>query len=113
MMLLLLLCQQPLQAQARPKKEEKKGHMQTYGQQVATTLRDSLKLSAKQQEDIVAVNTTLDNEKLAVIKGTGDRTLKQQQINSIEQKRDSLYKAILKPKQYEAYLKNKAVLLKF
>lgn len=108
--LFVLFCTTAVQGQEKIVKADA---VNEYSLRVAKRMKDSLKLSNKQLEEIIAANTAMDNERLAVIKGTDPREIKQMKMKEIELKRDRIFKEILKPGEYEAYLKNKAVLLKF
>lgn len=83
---------------------------EAFAQKIAERLKDSLNLDAKQKAKIFNVNMQLYNLKMQARKEyTGNELAKK--IQSIENSRDSLYKAILPEDKYLLYRQNKKVLI--
>lgn len=81
-------------------------HAQSPAEQVwariAARMRDSLSLTNGQHDSIYSANMLLHAMKDSVRKNFGSE-LWQQKIQLIENKRDSLYRIVLTPQQYELY----------
>lgn len=81
-------------------------------QRIATKMRDSLQLSSAQKDQVYAINLQLHNQKMQVWQQHGGAdALLQQQLQRVENQRDSLYRPVLSDEQYRLYLHKKRALV--
>ncbi len=79
---------------------------------ISKAMKDSLKLSNKQQDDIYAINMQVHGSKLAARKLSLDRFIVSKDLQRIENSRDSLYSTVLNDKEFAEYKTKKKNLVK-
>lgn len=78
---------------------------------VAKRMMDTLYLNADQYRSIYQANINLLTQKSAARQRYTNRDSLTIQIQRIENRRDTLYSAVLKPEQYQVYKQKKMVLI--
>lgn len=79
---------------------------------IANKMKDSLSLSTDQRNGIKAINLKLHEEKTAVrSRYINNRDSVGLYLQKVEYSRDTLYKTVLSPEQYQLYKQNKRVLV--
>ncbi len=102
----IAICFLTVAAQAQEGKPEK------LAKDIAQAMMDSLKLNNTQKDDIYAYNMQLHNSKVIARKSSPNRSVVSQELQRIEKRRDSLYRIVLKDKEYEEYKMKKKNLVK-
>jgi hypothetical protein len=70
---------------------------------IAQKMKDSLNLSGAQKEAVKNINLNLSEQKMQARGTSKDRMIVGKSLQTIENKRDSLYKTILTPEQNALY----------
>ena len=78
---------------------------------IANKMADSLKLSKSQKANVLAINQHLSDMKARARKEAMGRATLGKRLQQIEGMRDTLYKDVLEPAQFEIYRKAKRMLI--
>lgn len=84
---------------------------EAFARQVADRIKDSVGLSTTQAESIYQVNLDLSTRKQQQWKLYASRDSIRVKVQAIENGRDSLYKGVMTPAQFQLYLERKSRLI--
>jgi hypothetical protein len=82
-------------------------------EKIAQKMADTLQLSSIEKSKILSINLELQRQKLDARTNSNDMAVLTRKIQSIENKRDSLYKTVLSVQKYELYMHKKQSLIGF
>lgn len=85
---------------------------QQLAQLFADRMRDSLQLTEQQRNAIFTTNMLLHSQKQAIRREYSDTDSLQIKTQKVESMRDSLYKKILQPDQYQRYKERKRFIIR-
>ena len=81
-------------------------------EKIANRMRDSLGLTVSIRDSIFVINKQINSEKKEKMTSSGDYETVRKQIQQIENKRDSLYQAVLPTEKFLLYKQKKALLIR-